>query len=163
MTPAEIIAAIVETGGQMWTEGNRLKFRGIPSRLVPAIREHKAGLLALLNDYDQQERLAIQTESDTPPDRGWGAVQGFDPFERMTDTTQAAKIAPRATMALQSAPATVRCESCAEFEPGTPVWARGIGKCAKTATGLPPVSSRGYGACFPSAPRICPDYQEAPP
>ncbi|MBU2761247.1 hypothetical protein [Acidithiobacillus sulfurivorans] len=56
------------------------------------------------------------------------------------------------------APATVTCGACAEFEPGkTPL---GIGTCSRTANGLPPVASRGYGACFPIAPRSCPDHKE---
>ncbi len=78
MTPGAIIAAIVQAGGEIWTEGDRLKFRSVPSRLVPAIRETKAGLLALLNDYDREERLAIHAESTTPPDRGREDVPGFE-------------------------------------------------------------------------------------
>lgn len=56
------------------------------------------------------------------------------------------------------APATVSCGQCAEFEPGPTHWARGVGRCSRTIDGLPPVASRGYGACFPDAPRRCPDY-----
>lgn len=58
----------------------------------------------------------------------------------------------------QSAPATVTCASCAEFEPGREP--NSLGRCARTATGLPPISSRGYGCCFPHAPRTCPDFKE---
>ena len=59
----------------------------------------------------------------------------------------------------QSAPATVTCASCAEFEPGREP--NSLGRCARTATGLPPISSRGYGCCFPHAPRTCPDHKES--
>ena len=55
------------------------------------------------------------------------------------------------------APATVTCGSCAEFESGkTPL---GIGMCSRTLDGLPPIASRGYGACYPDAPRRCPDFR----
>nr|RNF61646.1 hypothetical protein EC580_08150 [Acidithiobacillus sulfuriphilus] len=73
-------------------------------------------------------------------------------------STSTACVAPEPDMAPQSLPATVTCGSCAEFEPGkTPL---GIGRCSRTANGLPPVASRGYGACFPIAPRFCPDHKE---
>ncbi|MHB8247984.1 MAG: hypothetical protein ACYDB0_01995 [Acidithiobacillus sp.] len=54
MTPAEVITEIVHLGGEIWTEGERLKFRDIPVRLVPAIRDHKAALLALLKEQTDQ-------------------------------------------------------------------------------------------------------------
>lgn len=57
-----------------------------------------------------------------------------------------------------SAPATITCGSCGEFEPG--LEPEGLGRCSRTADGLPPVASRGYGVCFPHAPRTCPDYKE---
>ena len=57
------------------------------------------------------------------------------------------------------APATISCGSCAEFEPGPEPLA--VGRCSRTANGMPPVASRGYGCCFPTAPRICSDYKEA--
>ena len=53
---------------------------------------------------------------------------------------------------------TCTCASCAEFEPGREP--NSLGRCSRTANGLPPVASRGYGACFPHAPRACPDYKE---
>lgn len=60
--------------------------------------------------------------------------------------------------ARKPAPASVTCGSCAEFEPGPTHWGGGIGRCARTANGRPPVSSRGYGACYPMAPRTCSDF-----
>ena len=57
-----------------------------------------------------------------------------------------------------SAPATITCSSCAEFEPG--LEPEGLGRCSRTADGLPPIASRGYGVCFPHAPRTCPDHKE---
>ena len=58
----------------------------------------------------------------------------------------------------QTAPSTVTCASCAELEPGREP--NSLGRCARTADGLPPVASRGYGCCFPHAPRFCSDYKE---
>ena len=46
MNAAEVIAEIKQAGGEIWAEGERLKFRDIPARLVPAIREHNTALLA---------------------------------------------------------------------------------------------------------------------
>ncbi|MBU2826953.1 TubC N-terminal docking domain-related protein [Acidithiobacillus ferriphilus] len=50
MNAAEVIAEIKQAGGEIWAEGERLKFRDIPARLAPAIREHKTALLALLKE-----------------------------------------------------------------------------------------------------------------
>ena len=68
MTAATLLAEIEQANGEVWTEGDRLKFRAVPARLIPAIREHKPALLALLSapahdDYATEERLAIQEES----------------------------------------------------------------------------------------------------
>jgi len=68
MNAAEIITEIEQAGGEIWMDGDRLKFRDTPARLIPVIREHKAGLLALLStpapdDYATAERVAIQEES----------------------------------------------------------------------------------------------------
>ncbi len=89
MTPAEIITEIEQADGEIWMDGDRLKFRGIPARLVPAIRDHKAALLALLKEQTDQR--------STPP----------------------ASVAPEPDMAPQSAPATVSCGQCVRFQPGT--------------------------------------------
>jgi hypothetical protein len=71
-------------------------------------------------------------------------------------------VAKVATVTVATPPAdlTVRCRNCEEFEPGPTHWAGGLGKCARTANGRPPVASRGIGVCFPDAPRQCPDYVE---
>ncbi len=71
------------------------------------------------------------------------------------DTTPAAPMPPRASVAL---PERVTCAACAEFEPGPQ--SEGLGRCSRTAGGLPPVASRGYGCCFPHAPRTCQDFKE---
>ena len=89
MTPAEVITEIVHLGGKIWTEGERLKFRDAPARLVPAIREHKTALLALLKEQTNQR--------STPP----------------------ANVAPEPDMTPQSAPATVSCGQCVRLQPGT--------------------------------------------
>ena len=89
MTPATLLAEIELAAGEIWMDGDRLKFRGIPARLVPLIREHKAALLALLKD-------------------GTGI-----------DATITTTMQHRPAMAPQSAPATVTCGSCARFQPGT--------------------------------------------
>jgi hypothetical protein len=65
---ATLLAEIEQADGEIWVEGDRLKFRAVPARLIPAIREHKAALLALLSapapdDYATEERPAIQEES----------------------------------------------------------------------------------------------------
>ena len=64
MNAAEIITEIEQADGKIWMDGDRLKFRDTPARLIPLIREHKAALLALVSapahdDYDRQERAAI--------------------------------------------------------------------------------------------------------
>ncbi|MDA8153976.1 MAG: hypothetical protein M0003_14915 [Acidithiobacillus sp.] len=68
MMPAQIIVEIAEEGGEIRLDSGRLKVKGVPARLVPLIREHKAALLALLSapapdDYATAEREAIQEES----------------------------------------------------------------------------------------------------
>ncbi len=89
MTPATLLAEIEQVDGEIWRDGDRLKFRAVPSRLIPAIREHKAALLTLLSppapdDYDIEERLAIQTEDSLPPDRGWDDIAGFEGMPDLT-------------------------------------------------------------------------------
>ncbi|MBU2766034.1 hypothetical protein HAP94_07460 [Acidithiobacillus ferrivorans] len=89
MSAATLLAEIEQVGGEIWTEGDRLKFRDTPARLIPLIREHKAALLALLK-----------------------AETGID--ATITTTMQHS-----AAMAPQSAPATVSCGQCVRFQPGT--------------------------------------------
>ena len=134
MSAAALLAEIEQTGGTVWTEGDRLKFRDVPARLVPAIRDHKAALLALLKDAPQSSPPAQTDQRSTPP----------------------ASVAPEPDMAPQSAPATVSCGQCVRFQPGTTKM--GIGTCAATTNGLPPKEQRGYRAAFPMAPRRCPEY-----
>ena len=72
-------------------------------------------------------------------------------------TTPAEKTAPRANMG----PLRVACRDCQHFTPNphNPEW--GIGTCAATLTrdGRAAPGSRGYGVCYPMAPRQCPSYQ----
>ena len=176
MTPAEIIEDVLAAGGEIWTEGDRLKFRDAPARLVPAIREHKAALLALLkapDDYDRQERAAIMEYDGGLPREKAERLAGMSPppltitrrgpnarfretVEHYSSTTPAEKMRHRAAMAPQPAPATVTCGQCVRFQPGTTKM--GIGVCLATTNGLPPKEQRGYGAAFPMAPRRCPEY-----
>ena len=103
--------------------------------------------------------ILAQTTPMTP-DRGFDDVPGFEGMPDLTPSEHGAILHRLMNPPQESpAPATVTCGSCAEFEPGnTPL---GIGLCSRTANGLPPVASRGYGACFPIAPRSCPDYKES--
>ena len=131
------------------------------------------------DDYDAEERLAIQSEDSLPPDRGWDDVPGFEgmlplapsehgailhrlvcpaqkapaPAKSTTDATQPARVDSGADMAR---PERVTCGSCARFQPGPQPLA--IGVCLATANGLPPAGSRGYEAAFPMAPRSCPEF-----
>lgn len=103
--------------------------------------------------YARLERLAIMAEDDLPPDRGFDDVPGFEGM-----AIQAVSMDTTSTPApMQPAPATIACGSCAEFEPGPQPLC--IGRCSRTLDGLPPVASRGYGACYPDAPRRCPDFR----
>lgn len=132
MMPAQIIVEIVEEGGEIRLEDGRLKVKGIPARLVPLIREHKAALLALLKDAPQS----------SPPEQ--------------TDqrSTPSVSVDSEQDMAL---PERVTCGSCVRFQPGTT--SLGVGSCLATVTGQPPAGNRGdYRAAFPMAPRRCPEY-----
>ena len=212
MTAATLLAEIEQADGEIWTEGDRLKFRAVPARLIPAIRENKAELLALLatpapDDYAIEERRAIQWEPGQPPlddPTGTAGVPGFEGMpdltpaehgailQRLTNPAQGAPApAPQSPLRhsgpmipvlekdrhgetvvrgfrradppiprldANKAPARVTCGQCGEFEPG--LEPESLGRCSRTADGLPPVASRGYGVCFPHAPRTCPDYKE---
>ena len=63
-------------------------------------------------------------------------------------TTPPAKVAQNANMA--------RCGACSRYTPDTVNPPQGIGRCALTLTGLPPV--RGY-PCYPFTPRTCTSFQ----
>lgn len=117
-------------------------------------------------------------ESTTPmtPDRGFDDIAGFEGMTDLT-ATQHGAILHRLMNPTETAPSTttstsvppeprkppqhVTCASCAEFEPGREP--NSLGRCARTADGLPPISSRGYGCCFPHAPRTCQDFKENEP
>ncbi|MBU2767832.1 hypothetical protein HAP94_17020 [Acidithiobacillus ferrivorans] len=153
MMPAQIIVEIAEEGGEIRLEGGRLKVKGVPARLVPLIREHKSELLALLSapaadDYPVEERLAIQSEDDLPPDRGFDDIAGFEgmpdltaeehgeilhqlmnpppqspaPAKSTTDATQAPTMQPEpVTAPLRPflAPKQPRCADCLHVAPAT--------------------------------------------
>ena len=48
MNATTLLTEIEQAAGEIWMEGERLKFRAVPARLIPLIRENKAALLALL-------------------------------------------------------------------------------------------------------------------
>ena len=86
MMPAQIIVEIVEGGGEIRLEDGRLKVKGIPARLIPAIREHKAEVLALLStpapdDYDSEERAAIMEHDGGLPREEAERLAGIVPAE----------------------------------------------------------------------------------
>ena len=170
MNAAALLVQIVEAGGGITAVDGRLTFRGVPARLVPLIREHKAALLALLKDAPQSSPPEQAGQCSTPPVSvdpepamapqsapgpfGHGVVtehpDGSLTIQYMKPIETTRPPAPR------PAPAKVTCGSCAEFEPGPQPFA--VGRCSVTSNGLPPVASRGYGCCYPMAPRTCPDY-----
>jgi hypothetical protein len=105
MTAATLLAEIEQADGKIWMDGDRLKFRAVPARLVPFIRAQKPELIALLStpapapdDYATAERLAIQSEDSLPPDRGFDA-----PKRRAitsTDLVRAYQANPRTSKAI---------------------------------------------------------------
>ncbi len=115
------------------------------------------------DDYATMERAAIVWESEQPPEPPAPEVPGFGDLPNLTPSEHGA-ILHRLLNPAQEPPATARapervtCAACAEFEPGPQP--EGLGRCSRTADGLPPVASRGYGCCFPHAPRTCPDFKE---
>ena len=183
MTPAEVITEIVHLGGKIWAEGDRLKFRDVPARLVPAIRDHNAALLALLSSSDRIERAAIQAEGNEVSDHPGKPVPtlleqaeavldhyGADWQRGVADLRIIAKNPGLASLVEQIAmdttqparvdseqdiplPERVSCGQCVRFQPGTTKM--GIGVCLATTNGLPPKEQRGYLAAYPMAPRSC--------
>ncbi|MFA7656627.1 hypothetical protein [Acidithiobacillus thiooxidans] len=148
MNAATLLVEIEQAGAEIWADGDRLKFQGIPARLIPAVREHKPELLALLSpqsfvaplpseqcadDYAMAERLAIQAES-------------------MDDATAPAPMPHRA----DKAPQRVSCGQCCRCQPGPQPLS--IGVCLATTDGQPPKGGSGYKAAFPMAQRQCPEF-----
>ena len=157
MKAAELLVEIVESGGGIVAVDGRLKFRGIPARLVPLIREHKDALLALLSkpapdDYARLEREAIQWESELPPFDGM-------PVLSTTDTTQPASVQHRA----RKGPSRVSCGTCLRFLPGHPMPGQSLGTCSLTGAGPPSAEHGDYAACYPMAPRRCSSYEGIEP
>jgi len=155
MTAATLLAEIVQADGEIWAEDDRLKFRGVPARLVPAIREHKAALLALLDTYAGEERAGIMEFDGELPRAEAERLAGIAPIGDYP--TPAASVRPERDMAPQSAPASVTCGSCARYQPGSS--AEALGRCLAALDGLPPRGGSGYGAPFPNAPRRCPEFR----
>jgi hypothetical protein len=127
------------------------------SRLTDAdrdlIRRHKAELLAELQSMNIMNFMNIDS-GHLPPAR---IVHDQEPkfIDPLAEQIKALPVG----VAL-AAPATVHCRDCDEFVPGPTHWAGGLGRCSRTADGRPPIASRGYGVCYPDAPRQCPDYVE---
>jgi hypothetical protein len=189
-TAREIVQEIIGAGGHLWFDGDRVRGRNIPRRLAVLVKADEGGILAALlsapppDDYAIEERLAIQSEDDLPPDRGFDDVPGFEGMPDLTPAQHGAILhrimypaqeppapaksttdaIPSPTM--QPAPAMgrpeqVTCGSCVRFQPGTTKM--GIGVCLATTNGLPPVGNSGdYRAAFPMAPRRCPEYAGSP-
>jgi len=163
MSATTLLAEIVQADGEIWAEGGRLKFRNVPARLVPSIREQKATLLVLLEA--QEERAGIAEFDGELPRHEAEQLAGIRPaetpetVERYHHPTPAEIIAPRASMGPQSAPAPVTCGTCARFQPDYVEPLGGLGRCTLTPTGLPPRGGNGHGAAYPHAPRRCPEYQ----
>lgn len=191
MTAATILSEIEQADGEIWTEGERLKFRDIPARLVPAIRERKAELLALLSSPDRIERAAIQAEGNEVSDHPGKPVptlleqaeavldhygadwqRGVDDLRIVAKNpvlaSQVEKMGNDGTPSVSvdsgqdmARPERVTCGSCVRFQPGTTKM--GIGRCLATVTGQPPAGRSGdYRAAFPMAPRRCPEYAGSP-
>ena len=146
MSAAALLAEIGLADGKIWMDGDRLKFRAVPARLTPLIREHKAELLALLSE--QTGKCSTAPVSVRPEDKN----------ARFRELSLSVRHS--ADMAPQSAPATVTCGSCVRFQPGTT--SLGIGVCLATTNGLPPKEQRGYLAAYPMAPRQCRDFDFQP-
>ena len=71
------------------------------------------------------------------------------------DTTQA----PSVQRAPRKQPQRASCGTCLHFLPGQPLPGQSLGRCTLTLAGLPPAPVRGYAACYPLAPRQCPNFE----
>lgn len=167
MTPADLLAEIEQADGEVWAEGDRLKFRAVPARLIPAIREHKTALLALLSiatpdAYAREERAAIREHDGGLPRAEAERLAGIVPLEPhpapegCRDVARPPAARPGASMGQETA--TICCRGCQHFTPDAVSAAEGLGRCSVTSNGLPPPGGRGYGCCLPHAPRSCPEF-----
>jgi len=132
-TSDSLLAELRASGLTLTADGSRLRVAPadkLTDDLRAGIREHRAGLLALL------------------------AAESAPAVESYSSTTPAEKIAPRANFG----PSRVSCGTCLHFLPDYINPPQGLGRCGVTGTG-PPAGGNGYGACFPMAPRQCPAYQ----
>jgi len=132
-TSDPFLAELRRRGLTLTAEGSRLRVAPaglLTNDLREHIREHRAGLIALL-------------AAESAP-----AVESYP-----SSSTPAEKIAPGANLG----PLRVSCVACSHFLPDTINPSEGLGRCGVTGTG-PPAGGNGY-ACFPMAPRQCPAYQ----
>lgn len=103
----------------------------------------------LADTYDAEERAAIMEYDGGLPRATAERLAGIR-------STQPASVQHRADMP----PSRVTCGDCAEFAPDAINPVQGGGACSMTSNGMPPHASRGYGVCYPMAPRQCPDFKE---
>lgn len=183
MSAADLIHAVLQAGGMLWPEGEQIHLEGVPLDLIPALRERKAEVLALLveieaeEDDDTEERLAIQSEAEQPPFTAEELalpIPGFEGLEPATlrDHHEAALMAagcigstPTSASDSRAVPTPaigIRCADCSHFAPkpsasGDP--AHGIGTCQVTGGHLSPSKQ----ACWPRAPRRCAAFQGVRP
>ena len=124
MTAATLLAEIAQAAGEIWMDGDRLKFRAVPARLIPAIREHKAELLALLSvpapdAYAREERAAIMEHDGGLPRDEAERLAGIVPAEPQPapegyeDATPPPAARPGASTGQESA--SVTCGGCQHF------------------------------------------------
>lgn len=67
MKAAGLLAEIAQAGGTITAIGDRLKFQRVPARLVPAIKENKAELLAELQKVNLVNLVNIDSGYLAPP------------------------------------------------------------------------------------------------
>ncbi|MBU2760580.1 hypothetical protein [Acidithiobacillus sulfurivorans] len=82
------------------------------------------------------------------------AAESAPAVESHPSTTQPASVRPE--------PRKVACGECSRFLPDTINPAQGLGRCNITGTG-PPSGGSGYKACYPMAPRQCPNFERNEP
>ncbi len=168
-----IVQEIIGAGGELWTDGNRVRGRNIPRRLAEQVKANEDDVLELLtsapapasppDDYALAEREAIQWESELPPLEPQPAISGFEGMPDLTAAQHGAILrqcmgittpAPNVQHKPAMAPQRVTCSACARFQPGPQPLA--IGRCLATDNGLPPLPRQGdYRAAYPMAKRHC--------